>query len=156
MMNGEGLGIIPFDDFDNLFVDNRYNTLTIGYDVLNYLRADIYKTKKGVNIVCQVPGCAAEDVRIKIDDSGASAKSASTERNYTVSIEAVPKIKVIEEEIVDAMYQGGTPETIKGNVYFYGIYDIDKATAKVKNGVLSIFIPSGKTPEKKTIKVVNG
>lgn len=123
--------------FDNLMKRNSFPAV-----ILRNMRTDIAVTNEAYTITMDVPGYKKEDIKISIDES-----------ILTVVAEKHEESEAAEKDVI-------TRERCEGHcerqIRLGDDVDVDKITAKVEDGVLTITVPKKELPVKdiKTIEIM--
>lgn len=120
--------IDPWSDGVNLQEGTSFPVSSLSREVRNFPRTNIAETKKGYEITMEVPGCAKNDIQLKVENG-----------NLVVN----GKIEEETEEEKNKVYHRFERRT----GYFVRRFGLNgdirenSITAKCEDGVLNIFLP---------------
>lgn len=125
-----------FDDFSNLQrkVESEFGSCAGGRPALN-----VYQNEEGVVVSAELPGVAAEDVKLEVDDT-------------VLTIQAERKATEIGEEDVWIRRERSSG-TYRRQVRLPFEVDEEKISARQVNGILTVTLPRAEVSRPRTIKV---
>lgn len=125
--NGNGKQLLAEVEKTLIDVERNLQPISLIRETPKYPRTNIFETRKGYEMNCAVPGCSIEDIHIKLNDHHLVVYGMTQEprENENRSIRRI-------ENWGGSFYRRFQ---VNGNIQEEGI------TAKIKDGVLDIFLP---------------